>query len=168
MDSTTVFPLDTIVSLDDHSHLELDNIPAAPEPAEQKPQPKPGKAKTTKTKPPKAPPLPATVQVHGYEVTIPNTKICWRVTFLHSCGHPVLEIPQVRCPGGDEPLVAEVNRHMRPCTDKCKIEEMNHPVEGVCDTCRQAQYKDMVETFTFWPEENVDDLGVMWGALPEI
>lgn len=170
MKSATASPLDTTPSLDNQSHQELDNIPSALEPAEQKPQPKqPGKAKTTKTKPPKAPPLPAVVQVHGYEVTIPNTKICWRVTFLHSCGHPVLENSQARYhPGGDKPLVAEVNRHMRPCTAKCNIQGMNHSVEGVCDTCRQAEYRERVETFTFWPEENVDDMGTMWGGIPEI
>lgn len=154
-----VSPLDTVFSLENQSHQELDNIPAALEPAEQKSQPKSGKVKTTKIKPPKAPPLPAIVQVHGYEVTIPNTKICWRVNFLHSCGHPVLEISQVRYPGGDKPLVAEVNRHMRPCTAKCKVQEMDHTVEGVCDICRQAEYREMVESFTSWPEENVDGMG---------
>lgn len=35
--------------------------------------------------------LPATIVRDGYEITILNTKICWRIHVQYSCGHPVLE-----------------------------------------------------------------------------
>lgn len=162
-----------MLSLANHSdrdlHRELDKLPGEDEPAEpteQEPQPKP-KAKTTKSKPPRAPPLPATVQILGHEVTIPNTKICWRVNFVHTCGHPVMKISQERYPGCDKPLVAEVNRHMRPCTARCKIEGLNHAVEGLCDICRQSEENERAETFSFWVED-VDESGVAWGGMPGI
>lgn len=83
-------------------------------------------------------PLPATVNVHGYEITIPNTKSCWCVNILHSCGHPVREISEVRYPGCDKPLVVEITRHsMRACTGKCKVEGMDHKVNDLCEFCLQ-------------------------------
>lgn len=97
------------------------------------------KPKPTKPRPA---PLPATVEVRGYEITIPNIKTCWHVSVLHSCGHPVLEeVPvDVRYPGCDKPLVAEISRHsVRACTDKCKVEAMDHVLVWMCDVCRRLK-----------------------------
>lgn len=99
------------------------------------PKPKP-KLKTNKTRKTQVAPLPATVEVRGYEITIPNTKTCWRVHVLYACRHPVMEISEVRYPGCDRPLVVEVNRHMRPCTEKCKVDGLEHVV-GLCQACLQ-------------------------------
>lgn len=95
-------------------------------------------APAKETKQPKPAPLPATVQVRGLEITIPSTKACWRVSVLHRCGHPVMETSPApyRYPGCDKPLVVEVNRHMRRCGEKCKVERMDHFVQGWCGCCQ--------------------------------
>lgn len=122
---------------------EADGLPRA---AQQQPQSKPRKNKTTtaliKPKRPKVAPLPAIVQVRGYEITIPNTRTCWRINVVHGCDHPVMDISEVRYPGCDRPLVVEVNRHIRPCTEKCKVEGIRHSVEGLCGQCRLLKHKE--------------------------
>lgn len=96
-----------------------------------------------KAKPkPRPAPLPAIVDVRGYEITIPNVKMCWRVSILHDCGHPVMEDAPggVRYPGCNKPLVAEISRHsLRACTNKCKIENMEHVLGWNCNICRQMK-----------------------------
>lgn len=84
----------------------------------------------------KVPPLPATVEVQGHEITIPNTKTCWRVSVMYRCRHPVTEeSPALK------PLVVEINRHMRPCTEKCKTEPLDHVVAGLCQGCWQRRHE---------------------------
>lgn len=116
---------------------------------------KPSAARTrrsaTSTKAPKfkPAPLPATVQVCGYEITIPNAKACWRVNILHRCGHPVMEISEVRYHGCDKPLVVEITRHsMRACTGKCRVEGMDHIVESPCEVCLKLSAEETEQALT--------------------
>lgn len=132
--------------------------PAAP--TSKKPQATKSKQQTAKSTP-----LPATVEVQGYEITIPNLKKnCWRVHVLYSCGHPVPErAARSQAPAGPSSgqrgglphgcvgsgvkseaeaggenlgLVVEVNKHhLHSCTEKCKVKTTEHVVEGRCGGC---------------------------------
>ncbi|CAN8104861.1 unnamed protein product [Discula destructiva] len=110
-------------------------------PTKAKPKAK-ASASTIKAKKTRIASLPATVEVCGYEITIPSTKTCWRVCIYHSCGHPIIEVSEVRYPGCDRPMVVEINRHMRPCTDKCKTERLDHMVNGLCQACQQQKQQE--------------------------
>lgn len=107
----------------------------------------------------KSTPLPANVDVHGYEIIIPDLEsYCWRVSLWHTCGHPVPAFIQTSAgadqaqASGSNPsakrgiihnagaacrgLVVEVNKHtLRACMDKCKIKSTRHVVEGRCGHC---------------------------------
>lgn len=136
---------------------------------EKKAEPK-SKAKTTpKNKQPKVAPLPAIVKVCGYEVTIPNTKTCWRVKIVYSCGHPVMDVSQVRQPGHEKPLIAEINRHMRPCAEKCKVDEISHVAEGLCSWCQQSEDNEEKQTSSIGDSNgNVGGPGIVWHGMPQL
>lgn len=89
----------------------------------------PDPAKSTKLE---SKPLPATIDIQGYEITIPNVKNCWRVNIKHSCGHPKMDDVSMY---DDIPLVVEVNRHMRPCAAKCKVESLDYILRDSCGDC---------------------------------
>ncbi|KAJ4387868.1 hypothetical protein N0V93_008471 [Gnomoniopsis smithogilvyi] len=166
MDSTTTASDEMNASLGLLPDCREDIPRSAAEHSKKWPQPKP-KPRKSKTKPPKVAPLPAFVHIRGYEITIPNTKTCWRVSMVHSCGHQVMEVSQVRYPGCDKPLVVEINRHMRPCEEKCKVEAISYTVDGLCGMCRQGKENEEDQTSSSGDGNGVGPEN-LWHGLPQI
>lgn len=78
-----------------------------------------------------------------------------------------MEVSEVRYPSCDRALIVEINRHMRPCTEKCKVEAISHAVKGLCGNC--GQLKDNEEEQTSGVGHgNVDGPGIVWNGLPQL
>lgn len=78
-----------------------------------------------------------------------------------------MDFSKVRYPGCDTPLIVEINRHMRPCTEKCKVERMKHTVEDLCDMCRQSNHVEDGRPSRFGPGD-VAGLDMIWHDLNQL